>query len=313
MSGIKVVFGASGPLWSNDDSGLKVLEILKEEGIKDLDSARGYGDIEEKLGQRGAAKDFIISTKFSGAWFNISATQEEIAKSAATSFELLKTDQVDIFYIHAPDRTTPFEETLTGINELYKQGRFRRFGLSNFSPEEVKEVIRIAKEKGYVVPTIYQGFYSPVSRKQHALLFPVLRKYNIAFYAYSPLAGGFLTKPRAQLESAPSGRFDGNMPYATLFSKPSYFEALSKWEVIGNESGIPKAELAYRWVAHNSPLKRENGDAIIFGASSLEQVRQTVQGIKRGPLSDKVAKQIDEVWELVKDDAGLDTFNLNNA
>ena len=225
--------------------------------------------------------------------------------------------QVDIYYLHAPDRQTPFEETLKAINELHKQGRFRRFGVSNFLPEEVEEVVRIAKAKGYVVPSVYQGNYSPIARKQDTLLFPVLRKHNIAFYAYSPLAGGFLTKTREQVESSITARWDHKTPvgkiYTTLYSKPAYFEALTKWNAISDESGIPKAELAYRWVAHNSPLKKENGDAIIIGASSPEQVRQTIQGIKRGPLPDKVVKQIDEVWDLIKDDAGLDNFNLNNA
>ncbi len=219
--------------------------------------------------------------------------------------------------MHAPSRSVPIEETLAAINELYKQGRFRRFGLSNYLPSEVEEVIRVAKEKGFVVPSVFQGNYSVVARKLEQEMFPILRKHNIAFYAYSPIAGGFLTKTRSFIEAANSGRWDPNAPagkiYSTLYNKPSFLELLSEWEVISTESGIPKAELAYRWVAHNSALKQENGDAVVFGAMSPEQARQTIQAIKKGPLPETVAQKVDELWNLIKDEAGLDNFNLNNA
>ena len=177
-------------------------------------------------------------------------------------------------------------------------------------------MVRVAKEKGFVLPTVYQGNYSPVARKPEDVLFPILRQNNIAFYAYSPLAGGFLAKTRAQIEEQ-THRFDPNTAvgriYGTLYNKPSYLDALSKWELISDKSGISKAELAYRWVAHNSPLKLAHGDALIFSGSSLEQTRQTIKGIKRGPLPHEVAQQIDELWDLIKDEAGLDNFNLNSA
>ena len=96
----------------------------------------------------------------------------------------------------APDHKTPIEETLEAINEVHKQGHFKRFGLSNYQAEDVERIYKHCKEHNYVLPTVYQGNYSPVARKQEQLLFPTLRKYNIAFYAYSPLAGG--TTDRAE-------------------------------------------------------------------------------------------------------------------
>ena len=71
---------------------------------------------------------------------------------------------VDIFYLHAPDRNTPFEVTMKGVNDLYKEGKFKRFGLSNFNAYEVAEIVTIAKANGYVLPTVYQGIYNAVER-----------------------------------------------------------------------------------------------------------------------------------------------------
>ena len=201
------------------------------------------------------------------------------------------------------------------MNELHKRGRFRRFGLSNYKPEEVEEVVKVCKENGFVLPTVYQGNYSPVARRQDSELFPVLRKHGIAFYAYSPLAGGFLTKTKEDIESKSKGRFTdaGAGPmYRTLYAKPKYKEALATWNDIATKHDIGKAELAYRWVAYNSPLSNEYGDAIIVGASQLEQLEESLKWFKKGPLPESAVKGIDQVWESVKDEAGLDNFNLNN-
>jgi len=103
-----------------------------------------------------------------------------------------KNEPVDIFYIHSPDLHTPFEDTLKGVNEAYQNGGFKRFGLSNFSLGQTKQVIDICSKNNYIMPTVYQGSYSAAGRKPEDKLLPLLREHKIAFYAYSPISGGFL-------------------------------------------------------------------------------------------------------------------------
>jgi aflatoxin B1 aldehyde reductase len=119
--------------------------------------------------------------------------------------------KVDIFYIHAPDTSVALDDWVPGVQEVYKTGVFSRFGLSNFQADTVQEVYDYCKKNGYVLPTVYQGNYSAVARKQDTLLFPLLRKLGIAFYAYSPIAGGFLTKTKQQIEEG-AGRFNKGHP-----------------------------------------------------------------------------------------------------
>jgi len=71
------------------------------------------------------------------------------------------------------------------------------------------------------------------------------------------------------------------------------------------EEGCSQAELACRWVAYDSPLSKELGDGMLIGASKPSQLDQTLEGLARGPLSDKAVKEIDGIWESVKDDAPL--------
>lgn len=134
----------------------------------------------------------------------------------------------------------------------------------------------------------------------------------MAFYAYSPLAGGSLIKTKEQVLDG-AGRFNQNMPvgkmYFKLYAKPAYLEALEQWDATAKEAGCSRADLAYRWVKYNSPLKRDHGDGIIVGASNHEQLKQTLKGLNAGPLSDGIVKHIDAIWETIKYEAPLDNFN----
>jgi aflatoxin B1 aldehyde reductase len=80
---------------------------------------------------------------------------ENLKKHFNTSMEELGAECVDIFYLHAPDHSVPFEETLGAVNELHKAGKFVNLGLSNFAAWEVAEVYK---------PTIYQAMYNAISR-----------------------------------------------------------------------------------------------------------------------------------------------------
>lgn len=165
------------------------------------------------------------------------------------------------------------------------------------------------------MPTHFQGNYNPFSRHVDTSLLPLLRKLNIKFYAYSPLAGGFLTKTKQQLQgdAENAGRFDKNHPfsriYRTLYSdRTTLLDGLDLWEKTAQDANISKAELAYRWVAFDSALSHDHGDAIILGASRLSQVSSTLEWLKKGPLDPKTVAAIDAIWEKVKDEAPV-----NNA
>lgn len=221
--------------------------------------------------------------------------------------------QVDIYYIHAPDNRVPFEDTLAGINELYKTGVFRRFGLSNFNPAQVEEVLKICNDRGYVPPTVYQGNYNAVARTAEQELLPLLRKHGIVFYAYSPIAGGFLAKKPADFErneTLQGTRWDpetfvGKM-YRNLYSnRPKTLNALKQWHEIAAVEGITGAELAFRWVVHNSALSASLGDGAVIGARDENQLKNAIEAIAKGPLGADVQAKVEALWEPLKEHAFL--------
>lgn len=222
--------------------------------------------------------------------------------------------QVDVYYLHAPDRRVAFAETLEAINEVHQTGAFRRLGLSNFLPAEVEEVVQICKDNHYVLPTVYQGSYNAVQRLMEVELLPLLRKHQICYYAYSPSAGGFLAKTPDQLKASTSGRwkpstFAGDMYRSLYADKRATIEALASWHEIAEAEGTTGIDMAYRWVVHNSVLDGSLGDSVIFGAIKEEHLRGTLAAIEEGPLSKETVEKIEKIWDRVKDDSHLDNFN----
>ena len=150
----------------------KCLDYLQREGYNELDTARNYiGGEQEAWSAKAHWKErgLSIATK---CYPNEPGKHkpENIRASLEQSLKELNTDCVDIFYLHAADRSVPFEETLEELNKLHKEGKFVNLGLSNFTSFEVAEVVITCRAHGWVRPTIYQGMYNAISRLQFFLM-----------------------------------------------------------------------------------------------------------------------------------------------
>jgi len=308
-----IVFGtATAAGWSSEHT-TEFLQILEKHNVKELDTAYVYTGSEEVLGKIDAPKKFIIDTKAPG--FKPGAlTKQNIIDGINKSLKDLGTTSVDIYYFHAPDPTVPIEESLSGIDEIYKEGKFKRFGLSNFKPADVQKIYDIQASKSSVLPSVFQGNYNAVSRHIETDLFPLLHKLKISFYAYSPIAGGFLVKNSKQLRiKDDEGRFGANSRagdmYISMYGKESLYKALDEWGQIAEDAGISKAALAYRWITYHSALKAANGDAVIVGASKPAQLEETLTAVETGPLDAKIAERASAIWKTVEHEAPLDNYH----
>jgi len=288
--------------------------------FKELDTALMYCDgTTEKI--LGALPDrtksqVLISTK-ANPWNGKGLGYDSILKQSKQSFTSLKfkdEGKCDIFYLHAPDHNTPIEQSLKAVNQLHQDGKFLRFGLSNYSAWQVAEIYYLCKENKYVLPTVYQGMYNAITRSVELELIPCLRRFGISFYAYNPLAGGLLTGRYTfeDLEKEPIGRFFGNSwaeAYRNRYWKKTNFDALENIkkclnEVYG-EGKVSIVEASLRWMIHHSALKSSNGDGVILGASSLEHLKDNLLAVSQGPLEKAVVDAFTNAWDLCKGDCPL--------
>ncbi|KAF9548184.1 Aldo/keto reductase [Agrocybe pediades] len=287
-----------------------ILDVFHSHGHTEIDTARFYaaGTSEEYLGKLNvASQGFKIQTKLYPAKYpalglNISHDEASIKKHLQDSLKALNVKTLDMWYLHGPDRTVPYEITLKAVNDAYKEGLFKKFGISNYTAWEVAEIVGICNANGYVQPSVYQGIYNAIHRAAEPELFPCLRKFGISFYEFNPLAGGFFTGRYLAMEDAvdSGSRFDPEnlqgQQYRARYWKEPYFKALNSVKQVADKHGLTLTEVALRWVSHHSLMKREHGDAILIGASSLNHIEQNLVDLEKGPLPEEVVKALDNAW-----------------
>lgn len=145
--------------------------------------------------------------------------------------------------------------------------------------------------------------YNALHRGVEAELFACLRHYGMAFYAYNPLAGGYLTDryTRETSEIEVGSRFDPEGFQGRAFRRrywnDAYFDALEGLGAVSKHIDLTEAECALRWLVHHSKLEGVLGDAIIVGASSVEHLESNLVDLYNDELLEEVVRVLDEGWE----------------
>lgn len=278
-------------------------------GKVEADTARMYQDgeteavISDVFTQSSIiAKNYMLATKanpFKGA--GESLRPESVRAQLEASLQALRVECVDVFYLHAPDHDTKIEVTLAAVQELYQEGKFRELGLSNYSAWQVVQIYYICKESGYVLPTLYQGMYNAITREVERELLPALKELGIRFYAYNPLAGGFLTgKHRSLVQFPKGGRFGETawgIKYRDRFWKPEYFKALDVIMAACESHDISMTSASMRWIMHHSDLRGGLNDGVILGASSVDHLQENLDATNEGPLPKEIVSAFNQAWE----------------
>ncbi|KAJ3411399.1 hypothetical protein HDV05_002279 [Chytridiales sp. JEL 0842] len=289
----------------------KILDTVKAHGHFELDTARMYcdGNTEEVLAELQVTNGnggFHIHTKA----YPFSPGDHEPAKIRAqfeASLKALGTSTVDVFYLHAPDHTVPFEKTLEEVQKMYEEGKFRELGVSNYAAWEVMQIYKICESKGWVKPTLYQGMYNALTRDVESELLPCLKELGMRFYAYNPLCGGLLSgHHQFNLNPESGSRFDPSTSqgerYRGRYWNTTYFEAVEslKEALSKHGSGISLASAAHRWMFHHSKLDAAKGDGVVIGASSLAHVEMNLKDCEDGPLDKEIVDAFDRAYAKTK-------------
>ncbi|KIJ60356.1 hypothetical protein HYDPIDRAFT_117260 [Hydnomerulius pinastri MD-312] len=296
--------GKNGVRTSTLDGCQEILKTFFDHGHTELDTARMYAE--------GTTEEMLAKLQLGNATIDTKVypvnpgdhSPQNLRKTFETSLEKLGRKKVRVLYLHAPDRSVPFEDTVREINSLYEEGKFEIFGLSNFAAWEVAEVVGISKANNWVQPKIYQAMYNAITREIETELVPCCRKYGLRLVIYNPLAGGlFAGKVASVQDSAPEGgRFDPNSKmgqmYRARYLKDGYFQALELVKAAADKHSLKLTEIALRWCQHHSILT--SSDGIILGASSAGQLEENCKNSEKGPLPDDVVAVLDEACRIVK-------------
>jgi aryl-alcohol dehydrogenase-like predicted oxidoreductase len=250
-----------------------VVEAALDAGVTFFDTAEIYGGgggSERMLGEilEGRRERVVLATKF--GWRQGDdpggGAADVVRSSISGSLERLRTDYVDLYYLHQPDRETPIGETLSALDELVRDGRVRAIGCSNFSAEQLVEAERVASELGTARFTVLQNEYNLLERDDDEDVLPRCRELGIGYVPYFPLASGLLTGKYRRGEPAPEG--------TRLHGREIPDERMARAEELrrfAEQRGRTVLELAFSALAATPGIT-----SIIAGATRPEQVRANV-------------------------------------
>ncbi|MDF2964071.1 MAG: aldo/keto reductase [Paenibacillus sp.] len=255
--------------FTSDDNNIKAIQAAFDMGITTFDTAEGYGagHSEEIVGSalEGKRKETVISTKVSRA----NLAPNNVRSSAEASLKRLKTDYIDIYYIHWPSFEIPVSETLSEFNKLKEEGLIRAIGVSNFSLEQLKEA------SGYAQIDVIQPEYSLLHRSIEAEIIPYCLQENIGIMSYSSIAKGILTGAF----HLGNKKLDENDFRSTrrLFL-PEHLEKERELIVLLKEIADAKektvSQIAISWLLHQQALT-----TAIVGSQSINHMKENVEAV----------------------------------
>jgi aryl-alcohol dehydrogenase-like predicted oxidoreductase len=265
-----------------------VVEAALEDGVTFFDTADVYGrgQSEEFLGRvlEGRREQVVLATKFGmdmGDGRGPRGSRDYILQAIEGSLRRLRTDVIDVYWYHQPDRVTPIAETLQTLDELVRAGKVRVIGASNFSARQIEEADTVAREHGVTRFAAIQNEYSLLVRDAERDVLPACERLGVGFVPYFPLASGLLTGKYRRAEPAPAG---ARLSRRAQIATDAQFELLGALEQYARERGITLLELAI-----GALLARPVISSVIAGATSPEQVRANVAAARWTPSEEDLA------------------------
>ncbi len=196
-----LTLGANPFGWTTDETtSHAVLDAFLEGGGNFVDTADSYGAgaSESILGswfaKRGRREEVVLASKVSRHPDRRGLAADNVVAAVEESLQRLQTDHLDLLWAHYDDPDTPMEETLGAFDRLVRAGKVRELGISNYSPDRIREWLRVADENGFHAPVALQPQYSLLRRHEYEdERQPVALEHDLAVVPYWGLASGLLT------------------------------------------------------------------------------------------------------------------------
>jgi len=179
----------------------RIVDHAFDHGVNFVDTADAYnaGTAEEIVGEALTANrsHWMLATKAGNAVSNDrnqrGLSRRWLVQACEASLKRLKTDRIDVFYLHKEDPKTPLAETVEALADLRRAGKIGYIGVSNFRAWRMAELCRLCDDAGIGRPAVCQPYYNALNRQPEVEVLPACAHYGMGVVAYSPLARGVLT------------------------------------------------------------------------------------------------------------------------
>jgi aryl-alcohol dehydrogenase-like predicted oxidoreductase len=303
-----MTFGTEWGWGSEEATARAIFNRYLEAGGNVLDTADGYtnGKSEELVGkfiQEGGLRDrVVLATKFT---FNAEPGnpnaggngRKNIYRALHGSLRRLKTDYIDLYWLHAWDTVTPVEEVVSTLNDLVREGKVRHYGFSDTPAWYVARAYTLAEKEGKERIATLQLEYSLVERNIEREHIPVAQELGLAICPWSPISGGFLAGKYKR--EGDSGRGEGRLEQTK--DHPVLGKVLrseQNWRIVETVVDVAKrigktpAQVALNWVATQPGVT-----STIIGATKIAQLDDNLSAIEFA-IPAELRQQLDEISAL---------------
>jgi aryl-alcohol dehydrogenase-like predicted oxidoreductase len=288
-----MTFGEQGGVGAPIEECRRILDAYDEAGGNVVDTAINYrgGASEEIVGEllAGRRDRFVVATKYTitrdAADPNGGGNhRKNLRLSLETSLRRLRTDHVDVYWVHIWDRHTPIDETMRALDDAVTAGKVLYIGVSDTPAWVISRANTLAEWRGWTAVAGLQVPYSLINRDAERELLPMAETYGMAVTAWSPLGGGVL-----------SGKYSAGQPNeAARLNRDTISERdLGVAQVVqdvATELSVTPAQVALAWT------RLRDGVLPIIGARTVAQVRENL-GCTAITLPSELVKRLETATE----------------
>lgn len=279
------------------DEARRLFALALDAGVNVIDTANVYGAgrSEEILGGLIASERdrLILSTKFSvpmdGSDPNSGGTSRRTVMAACeASLRRLRTDYIDIYYVHRPSTQTAVDETLRALDDLVRAGKIRYVGTSGSAGWQLVEMLWCARDLSLHRPVVEQAAYHLLDRRAERELIPAALTHDTALTVWSPLAGGLLTGK--YLHRFPEdARLSPDNPWGAKHFTPAANAVVDGLARCADQAGVTMTALSLAWT-----LQRPGVTSVVAGPRSSDQLTGQLAALDV-QIDDSLARAVDEL------------------
>jgi len=303
-----MTYGGYSGIWQSignlqQDAVNEQVKFAFDAGINFIDTANVYsmGMSETLLGQAlktlGLPRDqVIVATNSTGSMDESpngrGQSRHHIFNQLDASLKRLQLEHIDLYQIHGFDPLTPFEESLSALNDVVRSGRVRYIGLCNLAAWQIMKALGISERKGFAKFVSVQAYYTIAGRDLERDIVPLLQDQRLGLMVWSPLAGGLLSgKYKAADDKGPAGARRTTFDFP-LVDKERAFRCVDAMRPLAVLRQVSVAQIALAWL-----LSKPFVSSVIIGARSMDQLRDNIAAT-RVQLNAEEIKLLDEVSQL---------------
>jgi aryl-alcohol dehydrogenase-like predicted oxidoreductase len=303
-----MTYGGNTGIWETignlqQDAVNEQVKFAVEAGINFIDTANVYATgksellLGESLKMLGLKREqLIVATKATGSMDDSpngrGQSRHHLFNQVDASLKRLQLDYIDLYQLHGFDPLTPFEESLSALNDLVRSGKVRYIGFCNMAAWQVMKSLSVSERLNLAKFVSVQAYYTVAGRDLERELVPLIQDQKLGLMVWSPLAGGLLSGKFSSAEDkGPAGARRATFDFPVV-DKSRAFRCVDAMRPMALARKVSVAQIALAWL-----LAKSFVTTVIIGAKSMDQLRDNIDST-RVRLDDVEIKQLDEISAL---------------